>query len=157
MLFAGAAASALAERICRASPRRSWRRFTWAIYSVLSRRFADVPTDAVAGFCLVTSALAVVAIFCSSRRSGRRRPGNGLRSRHWASARSARRSTPGISASSAATSACSVSASYVAPLLSTLFLVLAGYAAASATLAVAALLIAGGGLIAAKDMLFGKS
>src|SRR5437588_2500968 len=32
--------------------------FTWAIYSVLSRRFAAVPTDAVAGFCLATSALA---------------------------------------------------------------------------------------------------
>src|SRR5258707_1139319 len=28
--------------------------FTWAIYSVASRRFADVPSDAVAGFCLVT-------------------------------------------------------------------------------------------------------
>ena len=34
--------------------------FTWAIYSVLSRRFAAVPTDAVAGFCLATAALAAV-------------------------------------------------------------------------------------------------
>src|SRR4051794_1743591 len=34
--------------------------FTWAIYSVASRRFAAVPTDAVAGFCLATSALATV-------------------------------------------------------------------------------------------------
>lgn len=30
----------------------------WAGYSVLSRRFAGVPTDIVAGFCLVTAALA---------------------------------------------------------------------------------------------------
>src|SRR5436190_6703361 len=34
--------------------------FTWAIYSVLSRRFAAVPTDAVAGFCLATSVLAAI-------------------------------------------------------------------------------------------------
>src|SRR4051794_6590781 len=35
--------------------------FTWAIYSVLSRRFADVPSDAVAGFCLVTAGLAALS------------------------------------------------------------------------------------------------
>ena len=42
-------------------------------------------------------------------------------------------------------------ASYAAPVLSTLFLVLAGYAPASWTLLAAALLIAGGGLVAASD------
>lgn len=31
--------------------------FVWAGYSVASRRFGAVPTDAVAGFCLVTAAL----------------------------------------------------------------------------------------------------
>jgi drug/metabolite transporter (DMT)-like permease len=34
--------------------------FVWAGYSVLSRRFGQVPTDAVAGFCLVTAALSLV-------------------------------------------------------------------------------------------------
>jgi drug/metabolite transporter (DMT)-like permease len=34
--------------------------FTWAIYSVLSRRFAEAPTDTVAGFCLATAVLAAV-------------------------------------------------------------------------------------------------
>ena len=34
--------------------------FVWAGYSVLSRRFKDVPTEAVAGFCLATAALAAV-------------------------------------------------------------------------------------------------
>jgi len=43
--------------------------------------------------------------------------------------------------------------SYLAPLLSTAFLVLAGYAAASLSLALAAVLIAGGGILAAKDMI----
>ena len=42
---------------------------------------------------------------------------------------------------------------YAAPILSTLFLVLAGYAEARTTLVLAAVLIAGGGLLAAKDML----
>jgi drug/metabolite transporter (DMT)-like permease len=43
-------------------------------------------------------------------------------------------------------------ASYATPLLSTLFLILAGFAKPSATIGLAALLIAGGGLIAARDM-----
>jgi drug/metabolite transporter (DMT)-like permease len=44
-------------------------------------------------------------------------------------------------------------ASYATPLLSTAFLIFAGYAKPSANIALAAVLIAGGGLMAAKDML----
>jgi len=33
---------------------------TWAAYSVLSRRFGQVPTEAVTGFCLVTAILAAL-------------------------------------------------------------------------------------------------
>jgi len=44
-------------------------------------------------------------------------------------------------------------ASYATPLLSTAFLILAGFAKASANIVIAAILIAGGGLIAARDML----
>jgi drug/metabolite transporter (DMT)-like permease len=47
-------------------------------------------------------------------------------------------------------------ASYAAPVLSTIFLVLAGYAEPTWSLGLAAALIAGGGLIAAKDMIFGR-
>ena len=43
-------------------------------------------------------------------------------------------------------------ASYATPLLSTSFLILAGFAKASANIAIAAVLIAGGGLIAARDL-----
>ena len=46
-------------------------------------------------------------------------------------------------------------ASYAAPVLSTVLLVVAGFAEPSASLALAAILIGGGGLLAAKDMLFG--
>ena len=45
-------------------------------------------------------------------------------------------------------------ASYAAPVLSTIFLVLAGFAEPRLTLALAAALIAVGGLLAAKDMIF---
>jgi hypothetical protein len=45
-------------------------------------------------------------------------------------------------------------ASYATPLLSTTFLILAGFAKPTATIAIAAILIAGGGLIAAKDMVW---
>ena len=48
-------------------------------------------------------------------------------------------------------------ASYATPLLSTAFLMLAGFARPSIAIAVAAVLIAGGGLIAAKDMVWKKS
>lgn len=34
--------------------------FIWSSYSVLSRRMANVPTEAVAGFCLATSVLALI-------------------------------------------------------------------------------------------------
>ncbi|MEX0809545.1 MAG: EamA family transporter [Dongiaceae bacterium] len=34
---------------------------TWAVYSVLSRRFGDVPTDAVGGFCGATALLGLIA------------------------------------------------------------------------------------------------
>ena len=47
-------------------------------------------------------------------------------------------------------------ASYATPLLSTGFLIAAGFAKASANIAIAAILIAGGGLIAAKDMVLRK-
>jgi drug/metabolite transporter (DMT)-like permease len=44
--------------------------------------------------------------------------------------------------------------SYAAPILSTAYLVLAGYAPATLALGIAAILIAIGGLVAAKDLMF---
>jgi drug/metabolite transporter (DMT)-like permease len=34
--------------------------FTWAIYSVVSRRFGETPTDAIAGFCAASGLLSLV-------------------------------------------------------------------------------------------------
>lgn len=40
---------------------------TWAAYSVLNRRFAEVPSAAIAGPCLAVSALAAIVHFASER------------------------------------------------------------------------------------------
>jgi len=127
--------------------------FTWATYSVLSRRFAAVPTDAVAAFCLATSALAAIFHLLFEQTQWPQGAGQ------WLAVLGL-----GIGPVGAAFYAWDIGvkhgdirvlgvASYVAPLLSTAFLMLAGYATASAMLALAAVLIAGGGLLAAKDMM----
>jgi len=127
--------------------------FVWATYSVLSRRFADVPSDAVGGFCLVTSALAVISHVL-------------FEPTHWPenSGQWLAVVALGIGPVGAAFYVWDIgmkrgdirvlgAASYAAPVLSTGFLVLAGVAEASPELAIAAALISAGGLIAAKDML----
>jgi drug/metabolite transporter (DMT)-like permease len=126
--------------------------FVWAAYSVMSRRLKAVPTDAVAGFCLVTALLAAAIHL-------------GVEITVWPE-------TPvqwlavlalGIGPVGAAFYAWDIgmkrgdirvlgAASYATPLLSTAFLILSGFAQPTATIALAAFLIAGGGLIAAKDM-----
>jgi len=127
--------------------------FTWAIYSVLSRRFAEAPTDTVAGFCLVTAALAFVFHLLFEQTQWPQTAGQ------WLAV-----AALGIGPVGVAFYAWDIGmkrgdirilgvASYVAPLLSTAYLVLAGYAVASASLALAAVLVAGGGLIAARDMI----
>ena len=126
--------------------------FVWATYSVMLRRLKSVPTDAVAGFCLATALLAALV--------------------HWLIEDTVWPETfaqwlavlaLGVGPVGAAFYTWDVgmkrgdirvlgAASYATPLLSTSFLILAGFAKASVNIAVAALLIAGGGLIAAKDL-----
>lgn len=127
--------------------------FVWAGYSVLSRRFANVPTAVVAGFCLATAALAAL---CHLLFETTVWPKDFT---EWEAVIAL-----GVGPVGAAFYAWDIGvkrgdirllgvASYAAPVLSTLFLVLAGFAEARMTLALAALLIAGGGLLAAQDML----
>jgi drug/metabolite transporter (DMT)-like permease len=127
--------------------------FVWAAYSVMSRKLKSVPTDAVAGFCLATALLAAtvhglveVTVWPDTLAQ-------------WLAVMAL-----GVGPVGAAFYAWDIgmkrgdirvlgAASYATPLLSTAFLILAGFARPSASLAIAALLIAGGGLIAAKDMI----
>src|ERR1700694_1917194 len=127
--------------------------FVWAAYSVMSRKLKAVPTDAVAGFCLATALLAAMV--------------HGVvettiwpeTATQWLAIVAL-----GVGPVGAAFFAWDIgmkrgdirvlgAASYATPLLSTAFLMVAGFAKPSATIALAAVLIAGGGSIAARDMI----
>ena len=129
--------------------------FVWAAYSVLSRKLKAVPTDAVAGFCFATALLAATVHILVEVTVW---PDTTMQ---WLAVIAL-----GVGPVGAAFYAWDIgvkrgdirvlgAASYATPLLSTAFLIMAGFAAPSAAIAVAAVLIAGGGLIAAKDI-FGK-
>jgi len=127
--------------------------FVWAAYSVMSRRLQAVPTDAVAGFCLATALLAALAhelvevtVWPDTLAQ-------------WLAVIAL-----GVGPVGAAFYAWDIgmkrgdirvlgAVSYATPLLSTAFLILAGFAKPSTNIAIAAVLIAGGGLLAARDML----
>ena len=130
--------------------------FVWAIYSVMSRRLKSVPTDAVAGFCFATALLAAIVHAAVEVTVW---PETLLQ---WLAVAGL-----GIGPVGAAFYAWDIgmkrgdirvlgAASYATPLLSTAFLVLAGFAKPSTNIALAAILIAGGGLVAAKDMFLQK-
>ncbi|WP_407177529.1 DMT family transporter [Bradyrhizobium sp. STM 3562] len=127
--------------------------FVWASYSVMSRKLKAVPTDAVAGFCLATAVLAALVHLAVEVTVW---PETLLQ---WCAVIGL-----GVAPVGAAFYAWDIgmkrgdirvlgAASYATPLLSTAFLIVAGFAKPSVNLALAAILIAGGGLIAAKDML----
>jgi len=128
--------------------------FVWAAYSVMSRRLKSVPTDAVAGFCLATALLATMVHGMVEVTVW---PDTPLQ---WLAIMAL-----GVGPVGAAFYAWDIgmkrgdirvlgAASYATPLLSTGFLIMAGFARPGASLAVAAVLISGGGLIAAKDMIW---
>jgi drug/metabolite transporter (DMT)-like permease len=125
--------------------------FVWSGYSVLSRRFAGVPSAVVAGFCVATSVLATVAHLLFETTLWPQDTAQ------WLAVL-----LLGIGPVGIAFYVWDVGvkhgdirllgvASYAAPVLSTVFLVLAGYAPATASLAAATALISGGGLIAAYE------
>jgi drug/metabolite transporter (DMT)-like permease len=128
--------------------------FVWAAYSVMSRRLKAVPTDAVAGFCLATALLAALVHVMVETTVWPETMGQ------WLAI-----AALGIGPVGAAFFTWDIgmkrgdirilgAASYATPLLSTAFLILAGFAKPSTAIAIAAILIAGGGLIAAKDMVW---
>ena len=131
--------------------------FVWATYSVMSRRLKAVPTDAVAGFCLATALLAALVHVMVETTVWPETTGQ------WLAIIAL-----GIGPVGAAFFTWDIgmkrgdirvlgAASYATPLFSTAFLILAGFAKPSAAIAIAAILIAGGGLIAAKDMVWKRN
>ncbi len=121
----------------------------WASYSVLSRRMASVPTDAVAIFCLITALLATICHFA-------------FETTVWPPASQwVALVALGIGPVGAAFFLWDYGmkqgdirflgvASYAAPVISTLALVLAGATTATAALAIACVLIVAGAAIASR-------
>jgi drug/metabolite transporter (DMT)-like permease len=124
--------------------------FVWAGYSVLSRRVGAVPTDAVAGFCLATAALSLLCHLALERTVWPADLGQ------WLALVALGLGPVGaafylwdIGVKRGDIRLLGVS-SYAAPVLSTLILVAAGYAAATPALGLACLLIVAGALVAAR-------
>jgi drug/metabolite transporter (DMT)-like permease len=127
--------------------------FIWSGYSVLSRRFGDVPTDVVAGFCLITAFVAFSLHL-------------GLEATVWpqTSLQWLAILMLGLLPLGLAFYAWDIgikkgdiqvlgATSYAAPLLSTLILVASGFAGASWAIGLACVLITVGAVIAAKDLI----
>ncbi|WP_075291439.1 DMT family transporter [Pararhizobium arenae] len=130
--------------------------FTWSAYSLLSRRFDAVSTDVVTGFCLATSILSLVCHL-------------GLEQTVWPETASQWLAVLGLGLLpvGAAFYAWDYGvkngdiqllgvASYAAPVLSTLILVLFGFAEPSWRIALACLFVTGGAVLAARDVIFGR-
>lgn len=127
----------------------------WSGYSVLSRRNAAVPTDAVAWFCAVT---AVLGLLCHL----------GFEQTVWPANAGEWLAVAGLGLGPVGVAFFAWDRgvkhgdlrflgvfSYTAPMLSTLLLVLFGKAEARWGIAVACAAIMGGALLAARDLLFG--
>jgi drug/metabolite transporter (DMT)-like permease len=125
----------------------------WSGYSVLSRRFKAVPTDAVVGFCLVTALLALPCHVFLEETAWPASAGEwlavlglglgpvGLAFYAW---------DHGVKRGDIRLLGVM---SYATPILSTLILVLAGVAAPTPALALACALIVAGAVLAAKDQI----
>lgn len=135
---------------------------TWSTYSVLSRRFGSVPTEAVTGFCLATSLLAFLCHLLFEATAAP--PGWGW-PQGWAWAVVA---AMGIGPVGAAFFVWDHGVkrgdiqtlgalSYAAPLLSTGLLILAGRGEFTGTVAAACALIVGGAVIAGRGLIRRKS
>ena len=129
----------------------------WASYSVLSRRFGKVSTDVVAGFCLITSALALICHIL-------------FETTVWPDDLSQWLAVLGLGLLPVGAAFYTWdlgvkrgdimalgASSYASPLLSTLVLIGTGFAQFHWSVIVACLLITIGAVIAAKDMIFRRA
>jgi drug/metabolite transporter (DMT)-like permease len=127
--------------------------FTWSGYSLMTRSFDRVSTDVVTGFCLATSLLSLVCHLA-------------LETTVWPASGSEWMAVVGLGLLpvGAAFYAWDYgvkngdiqvigAASYAAPLLSTVILLLTGFAEPSWRILIACVLITGGAVLAAKEMI----
>ncbi|MCA1492523.1 aromatic amino acid exporter YddG [Sinorhizobium alkalisoli] len=131
--------------------------FAWSGYSLITRRFGRVSTDVVTGFCLATSLLSLLCHL-------------GLETTVWPETAFEWLAVVGLGflPVGAAFYAWDFGvkngdiqllgvASYAAPVLSTLILILFGFAEPSWRIAAACLLVTGGAVLAAHDMIWRRA
>ncbi|OCP07909.1 MULTISPECIES: EamA family transporter [unclassified Ensifer] len=130
--------------------------FTWSGYSLITRRFEAVSTDVVTGFCLATSILSFVCHLA-------------LETTVWPATTFEWLAVAGLGllpvgaafyawdfgVKNGNIQLLGVS-SYAAPVLSTLILILFGFAEPSWRIALACLFVTGGAVLAAKDLILRK-
>ncbi|MCZ8177729.1 MAG: EamA family transporter [Rhizobium sp.] len=128
--------------------------FTWAAYSLVSRKFEKVSTDVVTGFCLATSILSLV---CHLALETTIWPEN---MSQWAAVIGLGLLPVGLAfyvwdygVKNGDIQILGAS-SYAAPLLSTLILIIFGFGELSVRIGLSCLLITGGAVLAARDMVF---
>ncbi|PZU82309.1 MAG: EamA family transporter [Shinella sp.] len=127
--------------------------FTWSAYSLITRRFEAASTDVVTGFCLATS---ILSLLCHL----------GLETTVWPESASQWVAVVGLGIFPVGLAFYAWdygvkngdiqilgASSYAAPLLSTLILTLFGFAEPSLRIGLACLLITGGAMLAARDMI----
>lgn len=130
--------------------------FTWAAYSLISRKFEAVSTDVVTGFCLATSILSLICHL-------------GLETTVWPDTVQQWVAVVGLGLLPVGLAfyvwdygvkngdiQILGASSYAAPLLSTLILIIFGFGDISARIGLACVLITGGAVLAAKDMVLRK-
>jgi drug/metabolite transporter (DMT)-like permease len=125
---------------------------TWSSYSVTNRRFGGVPTEVVSGFCLL---VAILGGFCHLLVEKTVAPDLG----EWLAILGLGLGPVGVAfffwdyGTKHGRIAVLGASSYMAPLLSTLVLILAGFAEPSWVVGLAAFLVFGGAVLASKDFL----
>lgn len=130
--------------------------FTWAAYSLVSRKFEAVSTDVVTGFCLATSILSLICHL-------------GLETTVWPASTGQWAAVVGLGLLPVGLAfyvwdygvkngdiQILGASSYAAPLLSTLILIIFGFGDLSARIGLSCVLITGGAMLAAKDMVLRK-
>ncbi|MEN0087789.1 MAG: DMT family transporter [Pseudomonadota bacterium] len=129
---------------------------TWSTYSLISRTFSAVPTDVVAGFCAATCALATIAHLALEQTVWSIGP------LQWLAIVGLGLGPVGLAfyvwdiGMKRGRIQLLAAASYLTPLLSTFVLIAAGVGELSWSVAAAAMLITGGALLAAQDLLFNR-
>ncbi len=125
---------------------------TWSLYSVLSRRFGETPTDAIAAFCAASAALSLVCHLV-------------FESTVWPATPTAWLAVLALGCGPAGTAfyfwdhavkrgdiRALGALSYVTPILSTAILIACGLAEPTGTLLIAALLVTVGAVLASREL-----